>query len=279
MVRIVRLQFAPSSPCSARSYHVCWRLLAPKVTAIGTRSSRTHPLVIRKRAKTHVPIQVAIDGPVASGKSTVARALADRLGFVFLDTGALYRAVAYLALDRGVTPDDEPGVERLVAAHMPEVVIEEKAPLTYRIRIDGRLLGQELFALPVSHAVSPIAAMPGVRRRLVAAQRTFADGRDVVMAGRDIGTVVLPDANVKFYLTATIEARVDRRLRELIALGVTIDRDALHDEIVARDRRDSQRAVSPLVKAPDAIEIDTSDLSVPAVVDLLERTVRAASRA
>jgi len=232
---------------------------------------------MRKRSKTHVPIQVAIDGPVASGKSTVARALADRLGFVFLDTGALYRAVAHLALERGVAPDDEPAVDRLVAAHMPEVVVEAHNPLTYRIRIDGRLLGQELFALPVSHAVSPIAAMPSVRRHLVAAQRSFADDRDVVMAGRDIGTVVLPEATVKFFLTATIDARVDRRLRELIALGVTIDREALHDEIVARDRRDSQRAVSPLVKAWDAIEIDTSDLSVSEVVDRLERTVRAAS--
>jgi cytidylate kinase len=221
-----------------------------------------------------VPIQVAIDGPVASGKSTVARRLADRLGFVFLDTGALYRAVAYLALARGVAPDDAIAVEGLVAEHAPEVITDENDPLTYRIRIDGRLLGQELFALPVSHAVSPIAAMPGVRRRLVEAQRAFAAGRDVVMAGRDIGTVVLPHADYKFYLTANLDARTDRRLRELIALGVTIDRDVLREEIMARDVRDTTRAVSPLAKAPDAIEIDTSTMTVDQVVDALVRQVR-----
>lgn len=222
----------------------------------------------------HVPVQVAIDGPVASGKSTVAHKLADRLGFVFLDTGALYRAVAYLALQRGVSPEDADAVEALIAHHTPEVITDEGDPLTYRIRIDGKLLGQELFALPVSQAVSPIAAMPAVRRKLVAAQRDFADDRDVVMAGRDIGTVVLPHAAFKFYLTASIEARTERRLRELIALGVSIEREALRDEIVARDRRDTMRAVSPLSKAPDAIEIDTSSLSVDEVVDRLAARVR-----
>ena len=221
-----------------------------------------------------MPIQVAIDGPVASGKSTVARRLADRLGFVFLDTGALYRAVAYLALERGVAPTDADGVEALVAAHAPEVITDVADPLTYRIRIDGKLLGQELFALPVSQAVSPIAAMPGVRRRLVAAQRGFAAGRDVVMAGRDIGTVVLPDAGFKFYLTASIDARTDRRLRELIAFGVSIDRDALRAEIIARDQRDTTRALSPLAKAPDAVEIDTSSMTVDQVVDRIVRQVR-----
>jgi cytidylate kinase len=221
-----------------------------------------------------VPIQIAIDGPVASGKSTVAHRLADRLGFVFLDTGALYRAVAYLALARGIAPDDAAAVEALVAEHAPEVITDEADPLAYRIRIDGRLLGQELFALPVSQAVSPIAAMPDVRRRLVEAQRAFAAGRDVVMAGRDIGTVVLPRADYKFYLTASIDARTDRRLRELVALGVGIERDALREEITARDLRDTTRAVSPLAKAPDAIEIDTSTMTVDQVVDLLARQIR-----
>ncbi len=221
-----------------------------------------------------MPVQIAIDGPVASGKSTVAHKLADRLGFVFLDTGALYRAVAYLALERGIAPDDERAIATLVAEHAPDVVIDQRDALTYRIRIDGKLLGQELFALPVSHAVSPIAAMPTVRMALINSQRSFAAGRNVVMAGRDIGTVVLPEARFKFFLTASIEARVDRRLRELTALGVTIDRATLHDEIVARDKRDTTRAVSPLTRAHDAIEVDTSDMTVDQVVDELERTVR-----
>ena len=221
-----------------------------------------------------MPVQVAIDGPVASGKSTVARRLAGRLGFLFLDTGALYRAVAHLALERGVAPTDAQGVESLVVAHPPEVITDVADPLTYRIRIDGKLLGQELFALPVSHAVSPIAAMPGVRHKLIEAQRSFARGHDVVMAGRDIGTVVLPDADFKFYLTANLAARTDRRLRELIALGVTIDEDALRAEILARDERDTTRAVSPLAKARDAIEIDTSSMTVDEVVERLLREMR-----
>ncbi len=225
-----------------------------------------------------MPVQVAIDGPVASGKSTVARKLADRLGFVFLDTGALYRAVAYCALERGIDPTDENAVASLLDAHKPEGVIEPRDPRSYRIRMDGKLLGQELFALPVSRAVSPIAAMPAVRQALVGAQRSFAVGRDIVMAGRDIGTVVLPEANFKFYLTASIDARVDRRLRELVALGVIIERDELREEILARDQRDTTRAVSPLAKAPDAIEIDTSSMTVDEVVDLLERTVRVTPR-
>jgi cytidylate kinase len=225
------------------------------------------------KVKSLRPAQVAIDGPVASGKSTVARLLAERLGFAFLDTGALYRAVAYQALVQDI-PIEEEHVDKLIAHHMPEVVLEDRDPLTYRIRIDGKLLGQELFALPVSQAVSPIAAMPKVRERLVGAQRAFADERNVVMAGRDIGTVVLPDAPFKFYLTASIEARVDRRLRELHALGVLIDRQTLRDEIIARDKRDSTRTVSPLARAADAIEIDTSQLTADMVVDKLEQTVR-----
>jgi cytidylate kinase len=219
------------------------------------------------------PVHVAIDGPVASGKSTVARILADRLSFAFLDTGALYRAVAYQALEQDIPLEEDP-VDKLIAQHMPEVVLDDLDPLTYRIRIDGKLLGQELFALPVSQAVSPIAAMPKVRLRLVGAQRAFAEGRDVVMAGRDIGTVVLPDAPFKFYLTASIDARVDRRLLELHALGVLIDRETLHEEIMARDKRDTTRTVSPLARASDAVEIDTSHITVDMVVDKLERTVR-----
>jgi CMP/dCMP kinase len=219
------------------------------------------------------PVHIAIDGPVASGKSTVARLLADRLGFAFLDTGALYRAVAHEALAQDI-PLEEDRVDELIAHHMPEVVLEDRDPLTYRIRIDGKLLGQELFALPVSQAVSPIAAMPKVRQRLVGAQRAFADGRNVVMAGRDIGTVVLPNARFKFYLTASVDARVDRRLRELHALGVLIDGPTLREEIIARDQRDTTRSVSPLARASDAIEIDTSHLTAEMVVDKLEQTVR-----
>ncbi|HEV2037242.1 MAG TPA: (d)CMP kinase, partial [Candidatus Eremiobacteraceae bacterium] len=165
-------------------------------------------------------------------------------------------------------------VDELVAHSLPEVVLEEDDPLTYRIRIDGVMLGAELFTPQVSKAVSPIAAMPKVRRQLIGAQRSFAAGRNVVMAGRDIGTVVLPDAPFKFFLTASIDARVERRLRELHAQNIEIDRATLRTEIVARDKRDTTRSVSPLAKAPNAIEIDTSNMSADEVVDELERTVR-----
>jgi cytidylate kinase len=221
-----------------------------------------------------MPLQIAIDGPVASGKSTVARLLAQRLGCTFLDTGALYRAVALSVLQHGIAPDDERTVASLVLSADPKIVVDAKAPLGYKIRSAGRVLGEELFSPAVSQAVSAIAANVGVRKHLIAAQREFADDRDVIMAGRDIGSVVLPDATFKFFLTATVEARVDRRLRELHDKGIAIDRETLTQEIARRDERDRTRKASPLVIAPDAISIDSSTLSVEEVVDLIEAKVR-----
>jgi CMP/dCMP kinase len=230
-----------------------------------------------KRCK-RMPVQIAIDGPVASGKSTVAKRLAERLGFAFLDTGALYRAVAFAALRHRIAPNDETMIAALLTRTPPEVVSDEHDPLSYRIRMEGQLLGPELFTPEVSQAVSPIAAMPKVRRGLIDAQRAFAARRDVVMAGRDIGTVVLPDAAHKFFLTASVDARVDRRLRELQAAGLDITRDRLRDEISARDLRDTTRAASPLRKAPDAVVIDTSHMTIEEVVHALERAVAAPGR-
>jgi len=220
------------------------------------------------------PVQIAIDGPVASGKSSVAARLAQRLGCPFLDTGALYRAVAWLALERGVAVDDEAAVIALVDDETPAIATDDSTRDAV-IRIGGRELRDELFAPAIARAVSPIAAMPRVRERLVPAQRAFADDRQVVMAGRDIGTVILPDAAAKFFLTASPDARVDRRLRELLANGVRLERDVLAAQIERRDARDSLREASPLVKAPDAIEIDTTELTLDQVVDELERRVRA----
>jgi CMP/dCMP kinase len=219
-------------------------------------------------------LQVAIDGPVASGKSTVALRLAQRLSFQFLDTGALYRAVAYMALHHGVAPGDAAAVAQLLAEHVPAVTVDAGCGLRYHIAIDGRLLHDELFSREVSQAVSPIAAMPQVRRRLIDVQRAFAHEKRVVMAGRDIGTVVLPHAAFKFYLTATLDVRVGRRQRQLERRGIELTRAALQAEIRTRDARDQTRLVSPLVKAPDAMEVDTSTLPIDEVVSLLERTVR-----
>jgi cytidylate kinase len=225
-----------------------------------------------------MPVQIAIDGPVASGKSTVARELAQRLGFAFLDTGALYRAVAYLALQRGLSPDDEAQVAALLAASPPAVVGDPSDPVAYRVRVDNRLLESELFRPEVSQAVSPIAAMAQVRRGLIGAQRAFARNRDVVMAGRDIGTIVLPDAAYKFFLTASVDARTNRRWLELKQSGIEMNPQELRDEIVARDLRDTTRAVSPLRKAADALELDTSRMTVDEVVDALEKAVTARPR-
>ncbi|GAC1456930.1 MAG: (d)CMP kinase [Vulcanimicrobiaceae bacterium] len=223
-------------------------------------------------------LQIAIDGPVASGKSTVAKRLAARLGFLFLDTGALYRAVAYIVLQTGQHDLDEAGVVARIRTNPPRVVLDPDDPLTYRIRVGNQLLHEQLFSAPVAGVVSRVAAMPGVRTRLLAAQRAFAEERAIVMAGRDIGTVVLPQARHKFFLTASLGTRVERRLRQLHARGIEITRDVLTQEIENRDRRDSTRHVSPLVRADDAIELDTSHMSVDEVVDALERVVRAQDR-
>ncbi len=221
-----------------------------------------------------MPLQIAIDGPVASGKSTVARLLAQRLQCTFLDTGALYRAVAWAVIQRGVAPDDERTVAALVRAADPRVVLDPRAPLGYKIRVDGRTLSEELFAPAVSQAVSAIAANAAVRAYLITAQRDFADERDVIMAGRDIGSVVMPDATFKFFLTATMDARVDRRLKELHDKGIAIDRETLAGDIQRRDERDRTRKASPLVVATDAVVIDSSSMTIDDVVDLLERRIR-----
>jgi len=224
------------------------------------------------------PLQIAIDGPVASGKSSAAAKLAKRLGCAFLDTGALYRAVAWLALARGLGPGDEAGIVELLEQEPPTIRFDERSGRAV-IAAGGRELDRELFSPDVARAVSPIAAMPRVRARLVPIQRDFAGERDVVMAGRDIGTVILPNALAKFYLTASLDARVERRFHQLNARGVAVDRAALRNQIKQRDARDSNREASPLAKAPDAVEIDTTKLTLDQVVDELERRVRALAAA
>lgn len=203
------------------------------------------------------PLQIAIDGPAASGKTTVAQLLAGRLGIDFVDTGAMYRALAYEALRSGVDPGNGPALARLVNAAVTETFPE-------------RTLQSET----VTAIVSTVAAHPEVREAMVEAQRRVAEGRPVVMAGRDIGTVVLPHAAVKIYLTASVDARVERRRAQLEKAGTEIDARRLRDEIEARDRSDSTRAVSPLEPARDAHRIDSSALAVTGVVDAILDIVR-----
>jgi CMP/dCMP kinase len=211
---------------------------------------------------------VAIDGPVGSGKSTVARHAAARLGFVYLDTGAMYRAVGLLAGEAGVGLGDEAAVVGVARAA--------------RLRFDGdgrlwageRDVSEAIRTLEMGAAASRVSALPGVRELLVAEQRRLAGSADIVMEGRDIGTNVFPDAAVKIYLTARPEVRAGRRAAELREKGDEVDDAQVLAALLERDRRDSTRSVAPLRKADDAVELDTSDLTLDEVIDAVVDIVR-----
>jgi cytidylate kinase len=212
-------------------------------------------------------LQIAIDGPAASGKTTVARLLADRLHVLYLDTGAMYRALAYTALRTQTDLDNENALVRLCEQHRIHVELDRDAPLGFRIFAGTHELTQAQLESPeVTAVVSTIAAHPRVREAMVNEQRRIAAGGSVVMAGRDIGTVVRPDAPYKVFLTASVEARVARRRAQLEAAGVDVSVHELTTEIEERDRLDENRKTSPLRKAPDAQVIDSSNLSVDDVV-------------
>lgn len=210
---------------------------------------------------------ITIDGPAGAGKSTIARLLAERLGFAFLDTGAMYRAVTLAALRRGWTEAD--------AARLGELI--QTLDLVYdgqRIWLEGEDVSQAIRQPEVAAAVHLAADHPQVRAHLVALQRRFAQGRDVVTEGRDQGTVAFPDAACKFFLTASRQERARRRQEELRRRGIAVTLDEVLAEQDERDRRDSMRPVGGLRKAPDAVEICTDGLTPAQVVDRLEAIVR-----
>jgi cytidylate kinase len=218
---------------------------------------------------------VAIDGPVASGKTVAARALAQALGHLYLDTGAMYRAVAYLALANGVDLDNEPALLALLAHHRVRLVPDESRSTGYRVEIDGADTGDRLFDPQVSAAVSTVAALPRIRAAMVDEQRKIADSGPVVMAGRDIGTVVLPDAHYKFFLTASVDERAERRAREFAERGIDVPVDEVRAQIEERDRLDRNRAVAPLRPADDAVLIDSTALDPQAVVAHMRSLIEA----
>jgi cytidylate kinase len=220
---------------------------------------------------------VAIDGPVASGKTVAARALAASLGHLYLDTGAMYRGAAYLALHFGVDLDNERAILALLEHHRIRLVPDESASAGYRVEIDGVDTGTRLFDPEVSSAVSTVAALPGVRNARVAEQRAIAEEGPVVMAGRDIGTVVLPDARFKFYLTASVEERADRRAKEFAERGLDVSIDEVREQIEERDRLDRNRAVAPLRAAGDAVVIDSTALQAGDVLLRMRAIIDAAS--
>lgn len=211
-----------------------------------------------------VPI-ITVDGPSGSGKGTVSRILAKRLGWHLLDSGALYRLVALAGLLREFTPDDETGHAALAGGL--DVRFEVDAEGAERVLLEGRDFTRELRAETTGNAASRVAAMPAVRQALLERQRAFAVPPGLVADGRDMGTVVFPDAPLKVYLTASAEERALRRYKQLKEKGLPANLAGLSQEILERDQRDSSRPVAPLRPAPDAVVIDSTGIAVDEVVD------------
>jgi len=208
---------------------------------------------------------IAIDGPAGSGKSTVAKATAKRLGIQYLDTGAMYRTVAYRALCEGVPLDDQAALAALAQRTNVRFEHAEGSPVPTAVFADGENVTAAIRTPEVDAAVSAVAKAPGVRAAMVPRQRDIAHG-DAVVEGRDIGTVVFPDAEVKVFLTASPDERARRRHREQAAAGHEVTRDEVLERLQRRDVADSTREASPAVKAADAEEIDTTGLTAEQVV-------------
>lgn len=218
-----------------------------------------------------LPATVAIDGPASSGKSVVAQELARRLGYFYYDTGALYRAVTWAALQAKVDLTDEEAVTAIARqVHLDLAKPTAEDGRQYTVLLDGQDITWAIFEPEVDANVSLVSAHPGVRRVLLERQRETAKRGHVVMAGRDIGTVVFPEADLKLYLEATPEVRAQRRLKQKAAQGVRADYGQILAQIRQRDRLDQGRAVAPLRPAPDAVVIDTSNLTVDQVMEVIE---------
>ncbi len=205
------------------------------------------------------PIAIAIDGPAAAGKSTVAKIVASKLSYVYIDTGAMYRALTYRALQQDESLDDEKAMYQLLQNTTIDLVQTEEGQV---VKLDGADVSLEIRNQEVTSNVSIVAQHGSVREEMVNRQRQLAKKRGVVMDGRDIGTHVIPDAELKIFLIASVEERAERRHKENQEKGFSSDLEKLKDEIRKRDQLDSEREVSPLLKADDAIEIDTTSLSI-----------------
>jgi len=210
------------------------------------------------------PLVITIDGPAGAGKSTVAQKLAARLGLMYVDSGATYRAAALKVLEAGVDPQDEPEVAKLVRAINVVVTAGDGEP---RVLVDGDDVTARLRTPEVTLAAAQVSRLPEVRAKLIEMQRGFARGRGVVMEGRDIGTVVFPQAQLKVFLKADVEERARRRLKQDSREGreATLEKTAY--EIGRRDQLDAERKISPLVAAADAVEIDSTHLAAEQVVE------------
>jgi cytidylate kinase len=214
---------------------------------------------------------IAIDGPAGAGKSTIAKTLAKELGYVYVDTGAMYRALAYYFLQKGIAGDAEAAIAQAVQQADVTIRYEDGAQQVY---LNGENVTVHLRTEQVGNMASATSVYAPVRTKLVALQQKLAQTEDVIMDGRDIGTCVLPDAQVKIYLTASVETRAKRRYDELIAKGETADLQAIAKDIEERDYRDMHRELSPLRQAEDAVLVDSSELTIDEVVACIMKIVK-----
>lgn len=211
-------------------------------------------------------MQVAIDGPASAGKSTVAKIIAKKLSFVYIDTGAMYRACTVIARNHNLDYGDEVGILKAIDEDGIELKSENGEQKVYS---DGKDISLEIRTPEISANVSQVSALAGVRKKMVDLQRKMAGQTNVIMDGRDIGTTVLPDADVKIFLVASAKSRAQRRLLDFKQRGIKTDQtvEEIEKDIAARDYKDSHRKISPLKKADDAIEIDTTSMTIDEVVD------------
>ena len=215
---------------------------------------------------------IAIDGPAGAGKSTIAKSLAQELAYLYIDTGAMYRAVAYQALQNGVDLADEAKLAQIAADVQIDMRLQDGENLIF---LNGQNVTREIRLPEVSAAASPVSAVAQVREYMVPKQRELAAKGRVVLDGRDIGTVVLPQADCKIYLTASLDERAERRYKELLAKGLPADLNEVRQDIEERDYRDMHRETSPLCQAEDAVYLDTTGLSIADVLLAVRRLVEA----
>lgn len=215
---------------------------------------------------------IAIDGPAGAGKSTFAKRLAKDLGFVYVDTGAIYRSVGLFAFKNGIAIEDIDKVAECLGDVKIEVSYDDGG--TQHVMLNGSDVSKEIRLPEISTYASAVSALPQVREFLLNLQRDFAKRYNVIMDGRDIGTVVLPDADLKIFLSASIEARAKRRYNELLEKNIKTTFEEVESDMVARDEHDSHRAVAPLRQAKDAVFVDTTDLSLEESFNLLRKIVK-----
>ena len=208
--------------------------------------------------------KIAIDGPSGTGKSTTAKSLANKLSFIYIDTGAMYRAIGLYCVKNNVNIEDEKEVKKVLKDINIDIYYENGVQ---EIKLNDEVVSKAIRENKISHAASVVSPYKDVRKKLLAMQRSFAKKNSIIMDGRDIGTVVLPDADLKIYLVANDDVRAERRYKELIEKGQDVTLENIKKELIERDYRDTHRENSPLRKADDAIEVDTSYLSKEEVVD------------